>query len=120
MNFNCQNENTLILSTDNLLIQIYMKDVIYIEGDSYLSIFHFYNSQQTLTFSIILKDIEQLLSTFHFYRINQQILLNLRYLRKIDKRKRKVVLQNDCDFSISYRRLAIFRKFISNKNDTNH
>lgn len=111
MDYSCQDGKSIILSTEKQIIQIFIKDITFIESDSYLSIFHFYNDDKTETFSIILKEFESFLTQYCFFRINKQILLNLRYLQRIE-RDRSITLRNNSKLSISHRKLTLFRQYI--------
>ena len=113
MDYNLQNNSSLILSTDRLIFQIYINNITFIECDSYVTMIHFMDSKEVLSTSILLKELELFLGQYYFFRINKQVLLNLRYLNNIDINKRRLTLYNGLEFTISYRKLKLFRGFIT-------
>lgn len=114
MNFNCQNEETLILRSDKLIRQYYLSDILYIHGTSYLSTIHLANNEQKATFSVLVGKLEEQLKPYYFFRINRNVVLNLRYFKQLKQMKGrpKVVLATGDEFGIAHRRLPDLRKLI--------
>jgi DNA-binding LytR/AlgR family response regulator len=114
MNFNCQNEETLILKADGLIRQYYLSDIIYINGTSYLSTIYVNNSDRQDTFSVLVGHLEEKLKPYLFFRINRNVLVNLRYLKQLRQcgGRPRLVLFNDQEFRIAHRRLPDLRRLI--------
>jgi len=114
MDYTSQEHKAMVLKSAGRLQQLYIGNITYIEGDSYLSIIHFFNCKETESFSKLLKELESELSPYGFIRISKKVLLNMKffkYLKGQNKKKIIVLTDNSTKLTISTRKLSILNHF---------
>ncbi|OJJ20981.1 hypothetical protein BKI52_10420 [marine bacterium AO1-C] len=113
MNYSNQQNQTIVLKSGKQIRQFYVDQILYVSTSAYVSSIHLANTNKTESFSILLKNLEELLEPYGFVRINRNELINMKYFKKLqEKQKRVVVLQNDQELMISHRKMSSIRQFL--------
>lgn len=87
-------------------------DIVYIKADgSYATV---YTNNDEIFTSKKLVDYDRLLPDF-FFRIHHSIILNLKWVKELDKPNNLVILTNDVCLPISRRKKAEFKKALTNR-----
>lgn len=93
----------LVLKTTNSLHLINMQDILYCRSDNSYTTFFVDNGERIIV-SKSLKDYEDLLKGHQFFRPHQSYLVNLNYVKKIDKADGGfVVMKNKKEIPVSVR-----------------
>lgn len=101
----------LTLKTQQGVLQLKLKDIIYIEGDSNYSILHLSKERNELI-SKTLSDLEELLDDKGFFRCHKSYLINRFHI--ISKPKSfEVTLLNNVSIPISRRKKEAFNKWFN-------
>jgi two-component system LytT family response regulator len=101
----------LTLKTQQGVLQLRLKDIIYIEGDSNYSIIHL-NKERKELISKTLSDLEELLNDKGFFRCHKSYLINRLHI--ISKPKStEVTLFNNGSIPISRRKKEAFNKWFN-------
>lgn len=115
MNYSNQQNQAIALKSGKQLKQFYVDQIIYITSSAYVSTLHLANTDQPESFSVLLKSLEKVLSPYGFIRINRNELINMKYFKELqEKQHRKVILQNNQEFTISHRKMTLIRQFFKN------
>lgn len=114
MNFSNQRDNTIILKETGKVYQVAIEEIIYVNCDAYLSTFHLINKNNTITCSIILKNIEEKLNIYGFFRISRNTIVNMRYFKCFSQNKRSFELISGESFQVSRRRWSHFNNKLTN------
>lgn len=115
MNYSNQQHQTIILKCEKQIRQFYVDQIMYISGNAYISTIHLANTEKPEAFSVLLKQLEERLLPFGFLRINRNELLNMRYFKRMRKNEsRKIVLHNDQELTVSYRKVSSIKQFFLN------
>lgn len=113
MNYSNQQNQTIILKSGRQLKQFYVDQIMYVSSSAYVSQLHLSDTDKIESFSILLKNMEELLAPYGFIRINRNELINMKYFKRLqEKKQRVVVLQNDQEMVISHRRMVDVRRFL--------
>ncbi len=110
MDYSNQRDKTIILKEKGKVHQIAIEDIVYIEGDSYLSTLHTKDRNNPLTFSLLLKQIEEKVNGYGFCRINRNIIVNLKYFNTfVSDKKRCFKTTTGVEMNVSRRKWHIFK-----------
>jgi len=113
MDYSKQQNQAIVLKSGKQLKQFYIGQIMYVSTSAYVSSVHLANTHKVESFAILLKNLEALLAPYGFVRINRNELINMKYFKKLyEKNKYIVVMQNDQEFVVSYRRVATIRQFL--------
>lgn len=108
-----KNEHKIALPISEGFEFIKVDTILYVRADG--SYTHFFlKNDNKLTVSKNLKFFESILTEYGFYRIHNSTLINLRYIKKMNKTAGgSVVMEDEAEFSISKRRKEEFMKLLS-------
>jgi len=113
MDYSKQQDKAIVLKSGKQLRQFYVGQIMYVSTSAYVSSVHLVNTPKVESFSILLKNLEGLLAPYGFIRINRNELINMKYFKELyEKNKYIVVMQNDQEFVVSYRRVTAIRQFL--------
>jgi DNA-binding LytR/AlgR family response regulator len=101
-----------MITNRNITKQIIVSEISHIVCDAYLC--DIFAQNEKFTCLKLLKYFEMELADYGFIRINHNILVNARYIKYINNKKRVVILQNDIELQISVRRWRFFKAIIVN------
>ena len=110
MNYSNQKGKTIILKTVKKGIQISIEDLIYIENDSYVLSYYLIHEETPIIISSSLKKVELELASYNFIRINRNQMINMKYFKSFDARKKIVTLSNASSLPISRRKLSLLKR----------
>lgn len=103
-NLDRNNENKrIVLRTLDQIHIVNIKDIVRCQADNTYTTFYLTNSENILV-SKGLKEYEELLCENGFFKIHQSHIINLQFLRKIDKSSEEVVLSDKTRLPLSQRR----------------
>lgn len=118
MDFSNQKNKTIILRGKSKIKQIIIEEIVYVKCDSYLTTF--YTTNDTITYSITLKQVELQIEQYGFFRINRNTLVNLKYFDSyVINRNRYLITTTGVKLNVSRRKWIEFRKFIKTQNAAN-
>lgn len=118
MDFSNQKNKTIILRGKSKIKQIIIEGIVYVKCDSYLTTF--YTTNDTITYSITLKQVELQIEQYGFFRINRNTLINLKYFDSyVINRNRYLITTTGVKLNVSRRKWIEFRKFIKTQNAAN-
>jgi two-component system, LytTR family, response regulator len=108
----------LILSTFEKIHVVNIEDIIRCESDDCYTHFYFVD-HKTLMVSKTLKDIEKLLSEEEdFIRPHRSHLINVKYIRAIEKSENGFIIMSDgAKIPVSRRKRDVFRQYLGHIND---
>ncbi|MDR2126710.1 MAG: LytTR family transcriptional regulator [Prevotellaceae bacterium] len=112
MNYDMQNTKSLMITSRNITKQIIVSYISHIVCDAYIC--DIFTQSEKITCSKLLKDFEAELAEYGFIRINHNILVNARYIKFINNKKRVITLKNSIELQISVRRWKFFKAIIVN------
>ena len=112
MDYSNQKEKTIILKSLKKATQIAIEDLIYIENDSYVLSYYIINEEKPIIISSFLKKAEVELASYNFIRINRNQIINMKYFKSFDVRKKTVTLVNNLSLPISRRKLSLLKRSI--------
>ncbi len=88
------------------------EEIIHIAGESNYSTFHLTDGKKIVV-SKTLKEFEDILFKYHFFRVHKSHLINLAYLKKINKGiEFSITMKNDSELEVSSRKKADFLKIL--------
>src|SRR6056297_1590114 len=104
----------IVLKTSDSIYLVDISDIIYCVSDNSYTTFYLKDKKEILV-SKSIKEYEKLLESYNFFRSHQSYLVNLHFIRKIDKTNGgSIILNNKKEIPISHRRkqalLDIFDK----------
>lgn len=103
-NLDRSNENRrIVLRTLEQIHVVNIKDIVRCQADNTYTTFHLTNGENILV-SKGLKEYEELLCENGFFKIHQSHIINLQFLRKIDKSSEEVILSDKTRLPLSQRR----------------
>lgn len=103
-NLDRSNDNKrLVLRSLEQIHIVNIKEIVRCKADNAYTTFFLVNSESILV-SRGLKDFEELLCNNGFFKVHQSHIINLQFLRKIDKTSDEVVLSDKTRIPLSYRR----------------
>jgi two-component system, LytTR family, response regulator len=103
-NLDRNNENKrIVLRTSEQIHIVNIKDIVRCQADNTYTTFYLTNSENILV-SKGLKEYEELLCENGFFKIHQSHIINLQFLRKIDKSTEEVILSDKTRLPLSQRR----------------
>lgn len=86
-------EKQLLLQTSKGYVLIYPDEVLYCKADGIISEIYFTNNRVEIFYSTLSK-LDQILTPFNFKRVSRSILINMKYIRKVNRRS--------CTISLSF------------------
>ncbi|MGO2082236.1 LytR/AlgR family response regulator transcription factor [Vagococcus sp.] len=101
--------NTLTLKVNNGLRKIRLDDLVYVESEGHY--LHFHTLQNSFTLLDSMKNMEKRLQEHHFFRCNNCYLVNLKYVKAIDK---NIVFIDKYELVISRPRKKEFLQALTN------
>ena len=107
-------ENQYFLKCNKELRAISFDEITHITCDGYICNFYSEEEKIIATQTKLLKEYETELVKYGFIRVNRSTLINTNKIKTIDLQNRKVILANDSEISISFRKLSSFRQFFKN------
>lgn|SRR5690554_6744548 len=114
MDYERQRNKTIIFSTKNEIFQFDIEDIIYIKCETYISFVKLVSEDKHYSFCKSLKEIEEMLETYGFLRINNNILVNMKYLKHCkNKPKRCIVLKNGIELVVSRRKWWALKNYLN-------
>lgn len=103
-NLDRSNENRrIVLRTLEQIHVVNIKDIVRCQADNTYTTFYLTNGENILV-SKGLKEYEELLCENGFFKIHQSHIINLQFLRKIDKSSEEVILSDKTRLPLSQRR----------------
>lgn len=104
----------IILPTISGYNVIKVNSILYCKADLNYSIIHtFDNKSHTVTST--LKHLEDTLPSSTFFRCHKSFLVNLNFVKKFDKRRNSVILENDTAVEVATRRAAELEDVLKSK-----
>ena len=95
-NFNNQLDKKIVLQTAETIFVVKMDDIIYLQADG--SYTRFYTTTHgVLTITKKLIDFEYLEDAGPFFRTHRSFIVNLNYIKKVDKKEFVLVMHNDAE-----------------------
>lgn len=110
-NFNMKT-TTMIVKTKKGLTKITMEKILYVECVNFYCILVLEDGRR-LDYPCSLRQMEEHLQQFRFSKISRNHLVNLDYVsmvKRYNSRKWSVLMADQTEFPISYRRLVRFKK----------
>ena len=84
-----------------------ISNILFIKSDVNYSIINTID-KQTFTIASTLKKLEETLSSSVFFRIHKSYLVNLNYIKRFDRKRNKIILENSIELDIAIRRVDSF------------
>jgi len=113
MDYSNQHHKTIILKEKGKIHQIAIEDIVFVEGDGYLLNVHTNDSNSPLTFSLLLKQIEEKVNGYGFCRINRNIIVNMKYFDSyVSGKKRCFKTTTGVKMNVSRRKWCILKEYI--------
>jgi two-component system LytT family response regulator len=104
----------IVLKTLDFLHIIDISDIIYCKSDNSYTTF-FLNSGEEILVSKSIKEYNEILSDYHFFKPHQSFLVNLNYVKRIDKSTGGfLILKSGSEIAISSRRKPSLIKMLEN------
>ena len=114
-NLDRNNENKrIVLRTLEQIHIVNIKDIVRCQADNTYTTFYLTNGENILV-SKGLKEYEELLCENGFFKIHQSHIINLQFLRKIDKSSEEVVLSDKTRLPLSQRRKQDLLQILSER-----
>lgn len=88
-------------------VLIHPNDILYVQADWNYSEIH-YSREKFETITLNLGSVEEMLPQGNFVRINRAVLINLKYLERVNRKKRVCILKKEnevCEFKIPLLRI---------------
>jgi len=106
----------MALTTVNSLIFIDPEDILYCEGKSNYTNFHFSTGGKKILVSRTLKEIDEILAPYHFFRIHNSFIINMKHVKEYVRGSGGyVIMDNDAHLTVARGRkddfFATFNKF---------
>ncbi len=102
----------IVLKTAEALHLIDISEIIYCKSDNSYTTFYL-NNKDEIVVSKSIKEYEELLCDYHFFKPHQSFLVNLNYVKRIDKSTGGyLILKDDTDILISSRRKPALIKML--------
>lgn len=102
----------IALSSVSETYYIAPEEIVYISGENNYSSFYLMDGREIVV-SKTLKEFEDLLCTHQFFRAHKSYLINLNYIKKLNKGlELSVTMSNDTIIEISYRKKPVFLKIM--------
>lgn len=118
MNYQAQSQNSIILNSKNLTIQVQIEEILYFQCDSYLVTVHFANDEPQFSYTSSLAKLEMQLSEFGFIRINKNQLVNMRYIKYFKRTPEMCIeLKNEVVLKVSRRKWLYVKNALSKSAD---
>lgn len=76
--------NKIILPTASVYHIVQISEIVYCKSSNSTTIFHL-SDGQTIAVSVSIKEFEKMLDKYLFFRIHQSYMVNLDYIRTVDK-----------------------------------
>ena len=99
---NSENKRLVLRTLEQIYI-VNIKDIVRCQADNTYTTFHIVNGENILV-SKGLKEYEDILCENGFFKIHQSHIINLQFLRKIDKSTEEVILSDKTRLPLSQRR----------------
>ena len=115
MDKKAQTSKIFVIKTDKIIKQFTSTDIVYIECDTSVCDVYFADGDK---FACVrpLKYFEENLADLNFVRINHNALVNIYYIKEIKciaPKKKKIVLKDNKELDISYRKWSIIKAKIN-------
>jgi len=99
-NFNNQLDKKIVLQTAETIFVVKMDDIIYLQAEG--SYTRFYTTTHgVLTITKKLIDFEYLEASGPFFRTHRSYIVNLNYIKKVDKKDFLLIMNNDAEVYLS-------------------
>ena len=95
-NFSNQLDKKIVLQTAETIFVVKMDDIIYMQAEGSYTRF-FTTTHGVLTITTKLIDFEYLESSGPFFRTHRSYIVNLNYIKKVDKKEFILVMHNDAE-----------------------
>jgi DNA-binding LytR/AlgR family response regulator len=113
MDFSCQRDKTIILKEKGKIQQIAIEKIVFVECDGYLLTVHTNDTNSPLTFSLLLKQIEEKVNGYGFCRINRNIIVNMKYFDSyVSGKKRCFKTTTGVEMNVSRRKWCVLKETI--------
>lgn len=104
----------IVLKTSEALHLIDISDIVYCKSDNSYTTF-FLNDKTEIIVSKGIREYEELLCDYHFFKPHQSYLVNLNYVKKVNKSVGGcIILKDKTEILISSRRKPAFIKMLEN------
>lgn len=109
--------STLVVKTGKGLTKISMEKILYVKCENFYCVLVLEDGRQ-LDYSCSLMQMEEKLQNLKFSKISRSCLVNLDYVsmvKRYNSRKWSVLMTDQTEIPIAYRRLVEFKKSFSNE-----
>ncbi|MDR1984959.1 MAG: LytTR family transcriptional regulator [Prevotellaceae bacterium] len=108
MNYEPQNTKSIVITTAGITRQFIAARITHIVCDAYLCDVYICNKVK-ITCSKLLKDFETELAPYGFIRIHHDTLVNAKYIKQINNRKKEILLTDNTKLKVSRRKWLVLK-----------
>ncbi|MDR1552031.1 MAG: LytTR family transcriptional regulator [Prevotellaceae bacterium] len=109
MNYDLQNTKSIVITTAGITRQFAVARITHIVCDAYLCDVHIEGNEKIIC-SKLLKYFETELAGCGFIRIHHDTLVNAKYIRQINNKKKEITLIDNTRLKISRRKWVVIKK----------
>ncbi|MDR2291943.1 MAG: LytTR family transcriptional regulator DNA-binding domain-containing protein [Prevotellaceae bacterium] len=110
MNYDLQNRKSVVITTAGITRQFIAASITHIVCDGYLCDVYIEGNEK-VTCSKLLKFFETELACCGFVWIHHDTLVNAKYIRQINNRKKEIVLTDNTKLKVSRRKMTALKRY---------